>query len=380
MRRVLALLVCILLMMPIFADLPAIQERLTDDSFYGGNIHYTLSGHSILSSDIGKDAFVGNPATLGRDRYFLDASVSAGIYNIRRIMESPFITGFNTLMQQNAEVILDSALDLLSTFSGRSPFLLLNENLSFGIGGFAGGVFLRERLLTTGESAGINAILALDWKASLGYGHRFEVNDSLALSLGLILSYRGKLYTEDIGAEAVADIVLGNSLLNEYSLFTGSALSADLGFRAELPCFFSIDTVLRDIGYGYQMSTLYDERGRFPAEFEIETPWSLDTAIAWKPDAGWIRARFELGLDGINNLIAAPSEEDLLLALHAGADITLWNFITLTAGLYEGYPSFGLALKLLIFNVSAGYAAEDRGTSFGLRQGEQIILDISLSL
>lgn len=380
MRRLLLTILSLVILLPLPAALPAVQERLTDDSFYGDNIHYTLTGHSILSSTAGKDAFTGNPSALGSDRYFLDLSLSGGIYNIRRIMTSPFITGFNTLMQQSPEVILDSALDLLSTFSGRSPFLILNENISFGIGGFAGGIFIRERLLTTGESAGTNAILAADWKASLGYGHRFEVNEDYALSFGLILSYRGKLYTEDIGAEAAADILLGNSLLNEYSLFSGNALSADIGFRAELPFFFSIDTVLRDIGPGYQMATLYDSRSQFPSEFEISTPWSLDTAISWSPDAGWIKARFELGMDGLNHILERPSGEALLLSLHAGADITLWNFITVTAGLFEGYPSFGLSLRLLVFNLSAGYAAEDRGTSFGLRQGEQVLFSISLSI
>lgn len=380
MKRLMAILLAALIISPLSAALPAVQQRLTDDSFYGDNIHYTLSGRSILSSNEGKDAFIGNPATLGSDRYFLDLSLSSGIYNIRQIMASPFITNFNSLMQQSTEVILDSALDLLSTFSGRSPFLVLNENLSFAVGGFGAGLFVRERVLTTGESMGTNAIIALDWKAALGYGHRFEINDDYAISAGLILSYRGKLYTEDIGAEAVADIVLGTSLLNEYSIFSGRSLSADIGLRAEFPYFFSIDTVIRDIGSGYAMKTLYDDNGRFPGEFEIKTPRSIDTSLSWSPDAGWIRARFELGMDGLNQLVMRPSTERLLLSLHAGADITLWNFITLTGGLYEGYPSFGLSLKLLIFNITAGYAAEDRGSSFGLREGEQVTVDISLTL
>lgn len=380
MKRLIVILLSLIIVAPLSAALPEIQERLTDDSFIGGNAHYTLSGCSILSSDEGKDAFMGNPAALGTDRYFLDLSLSAGLYNARRIMASPFITGFNTLMQQSTEVIIDSALDLLSTFSGRSPFILLDESLSFGIGGFAGGVFLRERLLTTGESAGTNAILAIDWKASLGYGHRFSINDSYAISAGTLVSYKGKFYTEDIGAELVADILLENSLINEYALFTGTSIAFDIGLRAELPGFFSIDTVARDIGSGYLMKTLNDSQGRFKENFEIATPWSLDAAIAWSPDASWIRARFELGLDGINKLAVNPSKENLLLSLHAGADVTLWNFITFTAGLYEGYPAFGMSLKLLIFNLTAGYAAEDRGTSFGLRQGEQVLLNISLTL
>lgn len=379
MRRALAFIIMILIISStLYASLPAVQQRLTDDSYRGEDTHFYTTGRSILSSDRGKDAFAGNPAALGADPSFFNLDISAGIYNARKILSTPFVKNLSSIMEQDSSVIIDEALGLLSTFSGRSPFVVADESLSFGIKGFSMGVFLKERLLTTGESLGTNAILALDWKASLGYGLRFTFADSgYALSFGTLFSYRGKIYTEDIGAEAVAALALGSDALSNYALFSGAALTLDIGFRAEFPYDFAIDMVVHDIGTPYYMITKNDKENRFPSQFDIASPTLLDTAISWSPNAGWISARFELGLEGVNRL---SNTESFLLSLHGGADITLLKFLTLSAGLYKGYPAFGINLKLFFISITLGYAAEDRGSSFGLRQGEQVIVNAAISL
>lgn len=378
MRRVLILTALLsIIISSLNAALPEVQQRLTDDSFRGENTHFYTTGHSILSSKKGWDAFAGNPAALGSDQNFFNLDLSGGIYNLRNILTTPFVKNISYIMDQDTSVIIDETLGLLSTFSGRSPFIVLDESLSFGIKGFAVGVFLKERVLTTGESLGTNVILSLDWKASLGYAHRFAFSDTdYALSFGAILSYRGKMYTEDIGAEAVAAFALGADATSNYALFSGAALNLDLGVKAEFPYAFAIDMVLHDIGTPYYMNTLNDSSSRFCKEFDIETPTLLDTAISWSHDAGWISARLELGLEGVNRI---SSKETFLLSLHGGGDITLLKFLTLSAGLYKGYPAFGLKLRLFFISISLGYAAEDRGSSFGLRQGEQVIVNAAIS-
>ena len=380
MKRSILTLLLLSITCSLFASLPSIQERLTNDSYRGENLNYIFSGRSNLSSFYGIDAFSSNPASLGRDPYFLSISLNGSIYNIRRILQSDFVQNFNTLTSEGAEVLLDSALGLLSTFSGRSPFVTLDEHIAFGLGGFATGIFLRERLLTSGESFGTNAILALDLKGSIGYGRRFMLGDNYALSAGLILSLRGKVYTEDIGAEAVTALALNKDTSEEYALFSGISLSADAGLHAEFPNSFGLSFAIRDITEGYKMTTHNDSAKRFASSFIIETPLSFDISTSWAPKSKYISARFEVGLERVNYMLFHLSKENFLLSLHAGASITIWDFITLTGGLYQGYPAFGLGLKLLCFDTKLGYAVEDRGTSFALRSSERFLFSLSLSL
>jgi len=63
--------------------------------------------------------------------------------------------------------------------------------------------------------------------------------------------------------------------------------------------------------------------------------------------------------------VAGAYEESVVMRSYAGAKLVLRNYIGFAAGLYQGYPSYGIRLDLIIVKLGLTYYAREMGSFIG---------------
>lgn len=377
MRRALLSITLAFSLSPLFSAIPAIQDGLTDESFYGFDTVY-YSTRTMLNSREGRSAFYGNPAALADDPYFFYLPLSASLANASALLKADLLNTIPQIMGFNTAEKLAKTADLLSILTGRSPLFFLNESISFAVDGFGLSLSLRQGVLAYGESVGSRLIASTDVKGSLGYGHRFDFTDDIGLSAGIMLNTRSKFYSQDVGLEILVGILTGTATIDRYATFEGVAVSLDIGARLDLPRDFSLAFTVKDISTGYHMKTR-NGGDTYPESFTIAVAPSYNAGIAWSPSWRIVSTRFEADLIGIEEIIRAQSKEAWLEALALGAEVDITRHITLSGGIYQGYPSFGLALRALGLELSAAYYVFDAGSDFALRSNDILSIQLAIS-
>jgi len=380
MKKLIIALILTVFTFSLFAG-EAYQRRLTDDTFTAYNLDYHARGGAVLNNTKGPNAFITNPAALADKVYFVELPINLSLYHASKLLNKATMDNIHTVLSEKDEVKLtDAAMEIMRNFSGRSPFVDSTQSISFGVYGFGANVSIRERVLTSGESISSDIILALDARASLGYGYRFDFGSGFALNTGLTLNYRYKTYNEGLGVDGVVDIMTGAKSPNLGQFFQGHMITGDIGVIAEFPFDLKVGAAARNIGSGYMMSTKnWSSSSAYPEKFNLANDFTFDLGVSYSPSISIMHFNLEADLVGIEDWFIKPGAESFLKSLHLGASFGLWENIILKAGLSQGYPSFGLELNILCFHLEGAYYAKDAGSVFGLKGDDALTIELGLS-
>ncbi len=379
MKKVFIFLCLIIITSSLYAS-EAIQTRHTNDSFIAYDLNHYAVGSATLNKTKAPNGFMSNPAALADKGFFLEFPINLSLNHASGILQSNAFKNAQTILsEQDPEMITEAVMELIRNLSGKSPFIDSVQSLSLGFYGFGMHLSARERILTRGESISSDIIVALDTRAAIGYGYRFEFPDDYALSIGLTLNGRYKVYNEGIGVETAVNMITGTEKATDWTWFKGFSISGDIGLLAELPYGFSLGLVGRNIGGVYFMDSVNNQGGTYEDSFKMTTPFQLDFGASYNFSWSLLNLNLEADFVNLNNLIVKPSYENLLKSINLGASLGLWENIIFKTGLSQGYPSFGIELNILCFHIEGAYYLKDAGTIFGLKGDDTLALEIGLS-
>jgi hypothetical protein len=307
----------------------------------------------------GEDAIFYNPAGV---------AISNSLFN-RLIILSPDVE-----ISQNAGSVADALItqkqDPTSVLSsqigkpehvGSSNFtgiLLRRVALGFFVSQTATAMIYRDP--TQGATESIQANARIDG------GLVFSLADSLfykdlyfGTTLKLIERVEAALSANAAEANQIKNINTGNLVQR------GQGSGADVGVmyrRREGKVPFSAGITLQDIGNTVftpsTPSTL--PKSQQPLKNIKQT---LNAGVAVEPGTRW--SRFRLLLDYRDILDA--NGFDPYLRLHLGGELTVLDFIGLTFGLNQGYPTAGFYVDLRFVRLDLGLYTEEAGTQPGMR-------------
>ena len=327
-------------------------------------------GNAVLTSEDVSYAFSHNPAFLASSDFSLEIPLSARLYNASGILKNDFISNLSDIASMDQERMVSGILDLLREFSGTMPLVSIEERIALTLFGMGASISASERVITTGGSVATNLSLDLRGTLSAGFAHKFDFDDGWSLAAGAILNLDYMIYTSPAGVETVVGIMLDPDGSGGFSIYSGHAVSADIGVNVTYPLGFSTAFVVRNLGSGYHMN---DGEGN---SFILSNPVEIDTAAGWSGQWSFFSFDLEIGMRGWNRIRSYP---DLLESLNAGASLAITKFIDINLGIDGGYPACGLTLDFLCFEIAAAYYWQDFGIVYGLAPRDVLSLEIALS-
>ncbi len=182
--------------------------------------------------------------------------------------------------------------------------------------------------------------------------------------------------------------------LGSVAAFHGFAFGLDLGAIAELGG-FRLGLAVRDFlgtRFSYGQSTVEDILGSLQSSLAFPTspaapgeyliPMDVRLGFAWHPDLGaakkFIDPVLQVDLQDIVGVLQDKRSPWALL--HLGAEVELLSFLTLRAGLNQGYVTLGAGMKLLLLDVSGAVFTREMGKHLGDRPNSGMILEGAIRL
>lgn len=208
-----------------------------------------------------------------------------------------------------------------------------------------------------------------DYGLSIGGGFPLAEDFSLGLSAKRVIR-KGGPYT--FGPESISTLTsatgvqdLVTSVNNE-----GSGYGIDMGFAArlkQLPFNPTLSLAWRDVG-----STAFIKTNGLTAperqKDNLVAGLTFDGSIPLLGIAGGIEYRH-----------IGDSDEPLGKKLHAGAEFT-FLFFDFRAGLYQGYPTYGLGMNLWLVQLDASLYSIEAGAYPGQTQNQRAQIGLSMEL
>ncbi len=327
-------------------------------------------GNAVLTSEDVSYAFSHNPAFLASSGFSLEIPLAARLYNASGMLKNDFIGNISDIASMDQERMVNGILDLLREFSGTMPLVSIEERIDITLFGLGASISASERVITTGGSVATNLSLDLSGTLSAGFAHEFRFDDDYTLSAGAILNLDYRMYTNPAGVETVVGILIDSEGYGDFRIYSGHAVSFDIGVNVTYPLGFSTAFTVRNLGSAYHMN---DDEGN---SFTLPNPVGIDTAVGWKGSWSFLSLDLEIGMRGWNRIRSYP---DLLESLNAGASLGITKFIDINLGLDGGYPACGITLDFLCFEIAAAYYWQDFGVVYGLAPRDVLSLEVALS-
>lgn len=327
-------------------------------------------GNAVLTSEDVSYAFTHNPAFLSSSGFSLELPLTARLFNASGVLSNDLVENISDIASMDEERMVSGILDLLREFSGTMPLVSIEERITLTLFGMGASISASERVITTGGSVATNLSLDLRGTLSAGFAHKFDFDDGWSLAAGAILNLDYMIYTSPAGVETVVGIMLDPDGSGDFSIYSGHAVSADIGINITYPLGFSTAFTVRNLGSAYHMN---NDNGN---SFTLPNPVEIDTAAGWKGSWSILSLDLEIGMRGWNRIRSYP---DLLESLNAGASLGITKFIDINLGLDGGYPACGITLDFLCFEIAAAYYWQDFGVVYGLAPRDVLSLEIALS-
>ena len=159
------------------------------------------------------------------------------------------------------------------------------------------------------------------------------------------------------------------SQLKEDDIITsGTGVGVDLGMilKTEGKSPFSLGIQVENSGDTYMHST--SKYGKAD-----NLPQTVNMGIAMQP--GTKMSNFGLHLDYRD--VAAKTESNPYKRLHLGAEISLKGFFGISAGLNQGYPTFGMYADIRLLRVDIGTYTEEMGDRIGVRPDTRYFFNLT---
>lgn len=364
-RIVLALIIFLLTCNALFAN--NYYNSIMGVSHRPLTMRYKAMGESGLAIATKDEALFSNAAALSDAHSFsLDIpALNMSLSQAKDILSSPI----GKIMNGD----IDAILDTVSILNGTFPLLLAEESIATTFRNFGLAIHFRESLYSTGQSFASGFIPALQSTFSFGYGHKFDFG-SVSLSIGAVEHISGVFYSSAISAEAVVDLLKGDSSKLELNSSSWN-FSTDIGTIIEVPKGFSFGLVINDISASINFIDI--NSGKKSRSYSAPI---ISLSSGWKYDF-WKKSRIAFSYDVVNiiSLCKDLSFSTLLYHSNFGAELTIYDVLSLYAGLNGGYPSFGLELDIFFIKLGAIYRYLEFGSEVGINPKDQFEVSLALA-
>jgi len=112
-----------------------------------------------------------------------------------------------------------------------------------------------------------------------------------------------------------------------------------------------------------------------------QIPQSLNVGIAINPTSSMYRSLI-IAMDYVDVLNNFKEDQDRIKRLRVGAELQLFDVwaseMTMRAGMYEGYPTLGVDVRLLIFKISYAMYTEEIGAYAGQDKNKRQLLTFDI--
>lgn len=105
-------------------------------------------------------------------------------------------------------------------------------------------------------------------------------------------------------------------------------------------------------------------------------PQIINAGVGIDPDIGFGRLLVDVDYDDVANYLYYTGDS-LWLHTHVGIQYQFPEILTLSAGLYEGYPTFGFGLDLWAFMINGSYYTEEAGVVPGQNPNHIVALQVA---
>jgi hypothetical protein len=349
-----------------------------------------------------------NPANAAKAGFkFSFPAVTVTAYNPVKILESQM---FDKIEDDDPA---GAAAEFLKTITkGYGDILTTDVSTSVSLGSFALSLEAQERLMSfqkTADSSSLNLIAQVTTAATVGFGFRINLTQSMSIDLGVSAQAIYKAYLKAQSASTITTAVSDENFdpaktyLNETPLMAGYALPLSAGVNVNLPVGLTVSVVAKNFNGNYTMNTYDsvndwaeevlgqrlsdnadDDASTAPIESEwtIEVPWRLDAGLTWKPNIGSL-IRPTIAVDVVDVMAMSGKTGDALTRAffeqtRLGASVRLLSLFDFRYGLNKGYQSIGVGFDLLVFHIDAAYYTQEYGPSIGDKPIDALSLRFSL--
>lgn len=402
-------------------------RKARETAFIPTSSHRMAMGGAGLGLAGFYDSYLYNPANITKDGFKLVLpSLTLTVNNVYNLMNPETGDDAITIAQRigsddNAPVQL-ATLMLKSIPYGHGEIMTLDTNIGFKTRNFGLDLAVQEKLRSYnggGDFTTASAISQTTVAATAGLGFNIPLGDLFSIDLGATGGFNYKVYSVDIGAnEAIAlmsDDDIENSLLRGNIAFaSGYALPLAIGANFNLPLGLTISGVGRNFNGNYEMTTYenlaslvkHDEMltsmlGENALDYgsgtdstmttvDVEIPWRLDLGLTFAPSTpidGLLKPAISLDFVDSFTLVqdliegektATQLKSDALSSLNAGAQVRLFSFVDVRAGISQGYKSIGVGLDLLVIHLDAAYYWREYGDVLGQNPSDSLSVRFSL--
>lgn len=263
---------------------------------------------------------------------------------------------------------------------------LLNADVNVGIAGDNWVMGVNARTVTDLYSelgAGTDAKIRpmVDVAGSLGFNIGLIENDSFNLNFAVVTRFAYRAYTKD--TLTVEDIEQFD--IESEEITSGWAVPVDVSLGTDLfdgGLRFTISATNLN-GYYYMADhenykSAIDIRGGYNSR-TVYTPWSLNAAVIFNPDFQFINPKVRVEfVDIYNYVLNENGKEEFISHLNIGAEVKLFDFISIKGALNSGYWQIGAGLDVAGNNISLLYGWHEAGDMLGYKPVDSLTLRVTL--
>ena len=331
---------------------------------YQGTIPLGMGGAFTAVAD-DENAVFYNPAGLDNIQ-----TSSFKLINITADMTYPdFLNMYNSFKSDsNLSGTAQTAafINTFNTYSGQSLYARVGDYSNYTTHDFSIGLLTNNQVMasanpvvTTNNLASIATLSDTGVVLSGAYGfmdHHLQIGGTL---MGL------EQYFLNIPELSAAQASSSGSSILTKNMTNGFGLDANIGaiYHFDLPLNPTIGATIQNIG-----SADFGAGGNIP---EI-----INAGVGLDPDIGFGRLLFDIDYDDVGNYLYYTGDS-LWLHTHMGIQYQFPAILTLSAGMYQGYPTVGVGVDLWAVEVNATYYTEEAGVVPGQNPDHIISLQVA---
>ncbi len=250
-------------------------------------------------------------------------------------------------------------------FAGQSLYARVGDYSNYTTHDFSIGLLTNNQVMATPAAAATtNNLASLYGLSDSGivvsgaygfFNHHLQIGGTL---MGLSQMFL------DIPSLSVAQASTLQSTINS-SLTHGLGILGNVGaiYHFDLPLNPTIGASVENIG-----TADFGQAGTLPQ--------MINAGVGLDPDIGFGRLLVDFDYDDVANYLYYTGDS-LWLHTHFGVQYQFPAILTLSAGVYEGYPTFGFGLDLWAFMVNGSYYTEEAGVSPGQNPNHIVSLQVA---
>ncbi|MHB8543711.1 MAG: PorV/PorQ family protein [Leptospirales bacterium] len=275
---------------------------------------------------------------------------------------------YNDIQNDNKSTGTTQATAYLNTFNSypnQSFYLQAGDYSNYTTHDFSIGLLTNTQILsttnvvaTTNNMASLAALSDTGIVVSGAYGffnHHLQIGGTI---MGLNQMFA------DIPTLSVNQAENIQSTINS-NLTHGLGILGDVGaiYHFDLPLNPTIGASVQNIG-----TASFGQAGTLPQ--------IINAGVGIDPDIGFGRLLVDIDYDDVANYLYYTGDS-LWLHTHAGIQYQFPEILTLSAGLYQGYPTFGFGLDLWAFMINGSYYTEEAGVVPGQTANHIVALQVA---